>query len=373
MVNQSIAGALIEFGESLEKLRVPDPALSWKEGTLEVPETVADRAFRAMHIAYILAHRCLSSVPERAASLMLYPRLDLLAPSDGADRLAIEDILRQRLAPLGDAAEIVFHLRDELRHGDTLEARIAKDAHLLAEALSLLEQAARGRTKIEPRMRDIAGNLVTDEASAFLREASAVSPFRYWRGFSRTEPFSPGEVDYLYEIGKLRLQSRSGWEFLGIRHESVGAHSYRAAQLAPFLAQSYSEHYQAPADPCLTAMYLAVHDVPDARGGDPNRVSKAYVNVREDDAINHQTLRHGAAGRCIRDMWNAVESKRPHEGVPAKDGDYIEMAIEAGRLVQYGISAAREWIENTAPNLKTPLAIQIVETLLKEHPETEGE
>lgn len=204
-------------------------------------------------------------------------------------------------------------------------------------------------------------------ARDLLKEASEVSPFRYWRGFSEAEPFSPSEVDYLYEVGKLRLQSRTGWEYIGIRHESVGAHSYRGAQLAPFLAHAYAEHHGVTVDPCLTAMKVAVHDVAEARGGDANRVAKAYVTVREDDAIHHQTLRHGAAGQRIKEMWMAVENKTPHEGLIAKDGDYTEMVIEADSLVRRGIPAAIDWITNTTSYLKTPLGKQIVETLNEEH------
>jgi len=362
-MNLEHAIAVVNFGKDLEKLRVPDATLSWPEGALEVPETIADRGFRAMHIAYILAHRCASSRPERAAALMLYPRLELVLGEIAQDVESIDDALMARYEPLGDASTIVFDLRQELRHMGTLEAHVAADADLLAEAFSLLEQSARSRTGIEPRMREIAAGLRTDKARALLVEASEVSPFRYWQGFSEAEPFSPSEVDYLYEVGKLRLQSRSGWEYIGIRHESVGAHSYRGAQLAPFLTQAYSQHHNVPADSCLAAMHMAVHDVPEARGGDANRVAKAYVNVREDEAIHHQTLRHGVAGQRIKEMWLAVENKSPHEGLIAKDGDYTEMVIEADSLVRRGIPAARDWITNTVPYLKTPLGKQIVETL----------
>lgn len=363
----SHAHAVIKFGKELEKLRVPDPDLNWQEGLLEVPETVADRGFRAMHIAYILAHRCASSLPERAAGLLLYSRLDLLLQSGVHDASRTDDDLRARLEPLGSSADLVFQLRKELLSGDTLEARVAADAHLLAEAFSLLEQSARGRAGIDARLQDILGDLRTDEARGLLKEASEVSPFRYWSGFSEAEPLSPSEVDYLYEVGKLRLQSRTGWEFLGIRHESVGAHSYRGAQLAPFLAHAYAEHYRVSVDPFLAAMKVAVHDVAEARGGDANRVAKAYVTVREDDAIHHQTLRHGIAGQRIKEMWMAVENKLPHEGLIAKDGDYTEMVIEADSLIRIGIPAAKEWITNATPCLKTPLGKQIGEALREAH------
>ena len=365
-MNSEHARAVVNFGKDLEKLRVPDAALSWPESALEVPETVADRGFRAMHIAYILAHRCVSSLPERAAGLLLYPQLELVLDEAATDTRQLEDALKARYEPLGDAAKIVFELRQELRDMDTLEARVASDAHLLAEAFSLLEQSERGRTGIELRMQEIAGALRTDQARALLTEATQVSPFRYWQGFSQAEPFSPSEVDFLYEVGKLRLQSRSGWEYIGIRHESVGAHSYRGAQLAPFLTQAYAEHHNVVADSCLAAMHIAVHDVAEARGGDANRVAKAYVSVREEEVIHHQTLRHGVAGQRIKEMWLAVENKSPHEGLIAKDGDYTEMVIEADSLVRRGIPAARDWITNTVPYLKTPLGKQIVETLVGE-------
>jgi 5'-deoxynucleotidase YfbR-like HD superfamily hydrolase len=358
---------VINFGQDLEKLRVPDPDLAWQGGQLEVPETVADRGFRAMHVAYILAHRCASALPERAAGLLLYSRLDLLTRRDDQDISSTEDTLRARIAPLGSAAQIVLQLRDELLSCDSLEARVAADSHLLAEAFSLLEQSAGGRTRIDIRLENISDNLHTEEARDLLKEASEVSPFRYWRDFSEAEPFSPSEVDYLYEVGKLRLQSRTGWEYIGIRHESVGAHSYRGAQLAPFLAHAYAEHHGVTVDPCLTAMHVAVHDVAEARGGDVNRVAKAYLTVREDHAIHHQTLRHGAAGRGINKMWRAVENKTPPEGLIAKDVDYTEMVIEAHSLVRRGIPAAIDWITNTKPYLETPLGIQIVETLNEEH------
>jgi 5'-deoxynucleotidase YfbR-like HD superfamily hydrolase len=366
MDNKPIARAVINFGQELEKLRVPDPKLSWECGQYEIAETVADRGFRAMHIAYILAHRCLSPKPERAASLLLYPQLDLLIHSDITDASAIHDALRQTLEPLGETADIIFELRDELSQGESPESIVAKDADLLAEALSMLEQSARGRRGIEPRMREIEGSLVSTQAQDLLKEASEVSPFRYHQNFSEATPLLQSEVDYLYELGKLRLQSRTGWEFLGIRHESVGAHSYRGAQLTPFLTQAYAKYHNEHVDSCLTAMHVAVHDIPEARCGDANRVSKAYVSVREKDAINHQTSMPGTAGQKIKEMWLAVEQKRPHEGVIAKDADYTEMVIEADSLVRGKILAAREWITKSLSSLRTPLGMQIVKTLIEE-------
>jgi putative hydrolase of HD superfamily len=360
------ARAVIEFGRDLAKLRVPDPALRWPEGVHEVPETIADRSFRAMHIAYILAHRCGSALPERSASLLLYPQLDLLVESESKHVAAIDDALAARLEPLGKVGEIVSELRQEFQTNDTLEARVASDSHLLAESFSLLEQSARGRSDVYLRLREISEALNTDEARVLLTEATNVSPFRYWQSFSEAEPYSLSEVDYLYEIGKLRLESRSGWQYLGIRHESVGAHTYRGSQLAPCLAQAYAEHHAVEIDVCEAAMHVAVHDVPEARGGDANRVAKAYVVVREDDVIRHQTLRHGAAGKRISEMWTAVEKKSSHQGLIAKDVDYAEMLIEACELVKLGIRAARDWITNNKPAFKTPLGKQIVQALDEE-------
>jgi putative hydrolase of HD superfamily len=234
---------------------------------------------------------------------------------------------------------------------------VAQDAHVLSEVFSRLEQKVRGNRGADARLDKLNQKLKTCSAKDLFAQARSVSPFRYWTEFSDTTPDSQGIADYIFEIGKLRLESRSGWQYLGIRHESVAAHTFRAAQIGVMMA-ILAEPLQPDlggVNPHFVAAEVIVHENGEARIQDANRVAKHYVTPREEDAVVHQASNLGEIGRDIIAKWKAVEHRSTASGAISKDVDRLEMVIEAANLVRHGIPAARSWIDNTKPMICTEI------------------
>lgn len=207
--------------------------------------------------------------------------------------------------------------------------------------------------------------LSTKSAKEIFHEAKATSPFRYWTEFSKDTPNSQGIADYLFEMGKLRLESRSGWQYLGIRHESVAAHTFRAAQIGVMMAILAEEldPELGYVDPHHVAADVIFHENGEARVQDANLVAKNYVSPREEEAVSHQTFNLGAIGEEIRKKWRAVEHRTTASGKIAKDVNRLEMCIEAAFLIRNGIPAARSWIVNTKPMMNTAVGKQLLDAV----------
>lgn len=362
-VSPELSHSIIQFSHDLASLRVPD-AHNWREGAYELPELVADRGFRASHIGYLLGKLEGVEDPERVCSQVIFrdlPRIlgdnephgrDILGES--ASLLSLEK-LSEICGSVGD------FLIDIWREGVRLEtphAVLAQDAYFLSEAFSLLEQQARGNATVGSRLAEISQTLTTPSAKELFKEALGTPPFRYWLEFSPQDPVLKGFADYIFEIGKLRLESRSGWQYLGIRHESVAAHTFRAAQIGvmmAFLSESV-EPALGPVNPHHVAAKVTMHENGETRVQDANLVAKSYVSYREDQVVEHQTVNLGVVGEEITRMWKDVEFRSSPSGKISKDVDRLEMMIEAANLMSNGITAARAWIDNTKVLLESQIA-----------------
>ena len=368
-----LPSSIIEFTQDLSHLRVPVNS-SHETGPYEIPELVADRGFRASHIALILAHREGLKVPEKACTQTLFrdlPQVISKGNKEGinlSDRAVLDPLLDSFIEKLGKLGELIIR---HWREGAFLESPLSvvvEDAEYLAEAFSLFEQRARGNLSVGQRLNDLSNLLSTAAAKDLFHEATATPPFRYWREFSDKDPLIKSVADYIFEIGKLRLESRSGMYYLGIRHESVAAHTFRAAQLGvimAYLAKSYDPTGIA-IDPHRVAAAVTVHENGETRVQDVNLVAKSYVDYKERLVIEHQTANLGEVGRLISEMWEDVEHRHTPAGIIAKDADRLEMVIEAGHLYRNGIPAADSLIHNTKPMFESAVAIRLFEEVEKQ-------
>jgi len=119
------------------------------------------------------------------------------------------------------------------------------------------------------------------------------------------------------------------------------------------------------ADPDTVLLALLVHDLPEARVGDANSVAQVYTSADEVRAISDQLSQLGGFGESMLRLWHQVEEKETPEGVLGKDCDRLEMVIEALRLLDLGISGARDWITSPTPVIKTDIGRRILEEVLR--------
>lgn len=153
-----------------------------------------------------------------------------------------------------------------------------------------------------------------------------------------------GAAAFLFEMGQLKNQPRSGWQLLGIqRAESVAEHSFRTATVGITLASI------AGADIARTAALCTLHDAHETRIGDVPAVGRAYVTTATPEAVTaHQTAGMPAdAGKAIQELIAEYEDNQTPEAHLAHDADKIEMLIQA---IEYEASVPTSGNGRTTPS-----------------------
>jgi putative hydrolase of HD superfamily len=349
----AIIQAAVATTFDLDKLRSPEPT-QWR-GPYEVPETRAERTFRAAHLALYLALCEGTSAAEAASHVLLHdlPRLypELESKSDQAERASE---LRQTSPAYDPTALLQRTIWPTYQLASTEIKEISHDARLLAQLFSLREKECGSAPDLVSRYSDIQSQLVTSAAQQLASDALARSPLDYLLGLDSNPALARIE-DYFYEIGLLRLTPRSGWHFIHRRPESVAEHAVRAAQLALLLNEAWGamDPDCTNVDPRDVAAHLLVHDNPEVRGGDPNSVAKKYVQIDEKRIISDQTQGLGPLGALVANMWHKVEEPTTPLGVCGKDCDRLEMVVTARSLIASGIPGAARWATSTQALIKS--------------------
>lgn len=172
---------------------------------------------------------------------------------------------------------------------------------------------------------------------------------------------------YLYEVGHLKRVKRSGWWLIGIRDpESVAEHVYRTAVLGYILAV-----LDGNADPMRVATMCLFHDNGEARIGDLNKVTSRYIASKEGEAqaVSEQSERlPTAAAEQLLALFREYEERSSHEGELAHDADQLECMLQAREYVVQGYLQAQDWIDRSAPRLKSDAAKQLAAVCMKMDP-----
>jgi putative hydrolase of HD superfamily len=83
-------------------------------------------------------------------------------------------------------------------------------------------------------------------------------------------------IKFFDELGLLKKMQRTGWLLIGAeRGDTVAAHSFRVAVIAYCLAEMKG------LNPEKVAVMGLIHDIPETRIGDINKVQAGYVQADE--------------------------------------------------------------------------------------------
>lgn len=167
-----------------------------------------------------------------------------------------------------------------------------------------------------------------------------------------------GIVDFLFEVGMLKKTPRTGYQFLGSGSESVAEHILRTIFIGYTLCK-----LEADVDELKVLKICLVHDLPEARTGDMNYVSKKYVTVHEEKAIREltKTLFFGDDIKSAIDEFNERKTK---ESLLAHDADQLALIIQLKEYGDLGNRYSKEWIEFAVKRLCTENAKKIAHTIL---------
>ncbi|MEM0437917.1 MAG: HAD-IB family phosphatase [Candidatus Micrarchaeia archaeon] len=173
------------------------------------------------------------------------------------------------------------------------------------------------------------------------------------------------QMKFVYEAGALRYTPRSGWAFLQVDSpENVAEHSFRSAIIAYLLAVEEGE------DPYKCAFTNITHDIAEARIGDMNKVTMAYVDNKpaiEKHAFADQVARlDDAKRRHLLEAWDNYKNQKIAD--ICKDADLLEALASAREYECKGYRNAREWILRIQSSLRTKTAKRWARALSKMDP-----
>ncbi|PIP07232.1 MAG: phosphohydrolase [Syntrophobacterales bacterium CG_4_8_14_3_um_filter_49_14] len=167
-----------------------------------------------------------------------------------------------------------------------------------------------------------------------------------------------GIVDFLFEVGMLKKTPRTGYQFFGSGSESVAEHILRTIFIGYTLCK-----LEADVDELKVLKICLVHDLPEARTGDMNYVSKKYVTVHEEKAIREltETLFFGEDIKSAIDEFNERKTK---ESLLAHDADQLALILQLKEYGDLGNRYSKEWIEFAVKRLCTENAKKIAHSII---------
>jgi putative hydrolases of HD superfamily len=173
-------------------------------------------------------------------------------------------------------------------------------------------------------------------------------------------------ANYLYEIGHLKHQKRTGWWRMGVRDpESVAEHSYRTAVIGYILAALEQ------ADPEKTAALCLFHDTAETRIGDLHWVTKRYLRTKEGEqvAFNEQTeqLPQDIADK-VRALVGEYEERSSRESLLAREADLLECLLQSREYEMQGYTKGAEWARICREGLQTETAKDLADACLNGDP-----
>jgi putative hydrolase of HD superfamily len=165
-------------------------------------------------------------------------------------------------------------------------------------------------------------------------------------------------ADFLFEVGMLKEVPRTGFQYLGSGAESVAEHSLRVCFVAWVLARIE------PAADAQRLVELALfHDLPEARTGDLNSVSKIYVKSAEARAWQDQAEGLPFKGE-IESVAAELRGRETLESRLAHDADQIDMLLSLREQQEAGNPRAAEWIASVRERVQTEPGRRLVEAIM---------
>ncbi len=165
-------------------------------------------------------------------------------------------------------------------------------------------------------------------------------------------------VDFINEVGMLRMTPRTGYQFLGTGKENVAEHSHRVSIIGFVLAKL------AGADVARTVFLCLFHDLAEARTGDFNYVNKMYNSTNARRAMQHATEGTGLQ-EDILSYWDELEEHSSLESSLAHDADQLDMIFNLKCETEKGNSFAWQWIDSAVKRVRTSYGKEIAEVVLQ--------
>ena len=167
-------------------------------------------------------------------------------------------------------------------------------------------------------------------------------------------------TNFFFEVGSLKRIIRSGYQNLGSGKVTIAGHTFRCAIIGYSLAKIEKADENKVLKMCL------FHDLLETRTGDLNLVNKKYNKAFEEKARKDQ-CQNLPFGKEMLKLLSEYEKRKTKEAILAKDADFLEEMCQEKEHYETGNPQALEWMEFTKKRLKTKIAKQIAEQIIKNH------
>jgi len=146
------------------------------------------------------------------------------------------------------------------------------------------------------------------------------------------------DVNFLLEIGNLRLIKRMGGRFLKGVDRNLAEHHFRTFWIAMLIASREG------GDTGKIAKMVLVHDIPESRTGDVDYLSRQYVERNEKLALEDM-LMDLPVKEEFEALWQEYEAHETLEAKIAKDADNLNVDFDLFEQAAMGNVLRGHWQE----------------------------
>jgi 5'-deoxynucleotidase YfbR-like HD superfamily hydrolase len=176
-----------------------------------------------------------------------------------------------------------------------------------------------------------------------------------------------GTADFFYEAGSLKRTTRTGWALARMANrESVADHSFRTALIAMTLASMVG------ADPDVAATIALLHDLPEARLGDINHLTRKYIDEPKPfrQVIEDQTEGLPPSARdLIRERAGQWLEQSSVEAKLARDADVIESILHIRESLSERPGLESRWVDYLNSSIRTEVGRKVLAEILSTDPD----
>ncbi|HSW37039.1 MAG TPA: HD domain-containing protein [Candidatus Saccharimonadales bacterium] len=161
------------------------------------------------------------------------------------------------------------------------------------------------------------------------------------------------DLEFLYEIGALRLIPRQWSRFHLPNVQNLSEHHFRVIWLALMIAAREGQ-----GDSEKIMKMALVHDIAESRTGDVDYIGRQYVERHE-----HKALEHMLSGTPLKDeflkLFKEYEERTSIESQIVKDADNLDVDMDlreqgaSGHNLGQDWKGQRAWVGNTKLYTKT--------------------
>jgi putative hydrolase of HD superfamily len=161
------------------------------------------------------------------------------------------------------------------------------------------------------------------------------------------------DLEFLYEVGALRLIPRQWQRFHLPNVQNLAEHQYRVMWLALVIAAQEKK-----GDTEKILKMAMVHDIAESRTGDVDYIARQYVVRKEDEGIKDMLAGTSLKAEFLQ-LWHEYEARESIESKIVKDADNLDVDMELreqgarGHALGKDRKGERAWVGNNRLYTKT--------------------